>query len=65
MQLERASEILISPDSIEVLYNNIPVWIDSIDEARKTASVRLLTSDERIEVPVNSLEETGDDITFQ
>ncbi|MBA1336447.1 MAG: hypothetical protein HPY66_2882 [Firmicutes bacterium] len=65
MQLERVYEILKSPDSIEVLYNNIPVWIDDVDEARKTASVRLLTSDEKIDVPINSLIETGNDMTFQ
>jgi small acid-soluble spore protein H (minor) len=65
MQLERVSEILKSPDNIEVLYNNNPVWIDDIDEDKKTASVRFLNSDETLEVPVNELEETGRSLEFR
>lgn len=65
MQLERVSEILKSPDNLEVLYNNNPVWIDDIDEDKKTASVRFLNSDETLEVPVNELEETGRSLEFR
>jgi small acid-soluble spore protein H (minor) len=65
MQLERVSEILKSPDNIEVLYNNNPVWIDDIDEDKKTVSVRFLNSDETLEVPVNELEETGRSLEFR
>ena len=56
---QRASEILKSPDTIKVLYNNTPVWIDSIDETKQTAGIRLLETGNTLEVPVNELREAG------
>jgi H-type small acid-soluble spore protein len=58
MDTERAYQIIKSPDSIEVKYNNNPVWIDYIDRSKEMAAVRLLDSNERLEVPVSQLEET-------
>jgi small acid-soluble spore protein H (minor) len=59
MQAERAAEIINSPNTIEVLYNSMPVWIDSVDESRQTASIRLMETGNRVEVPVHELDETG------
>jgi small acid-soluble spore protein H (minor) len=59
MDTERAYQIIKSPDCIEVMYNNNPVWIDYIDRSKDMAAVRLLDSNERLEVPVGQLEETG------
>ena len=60
MQAKRASEILNSPDTIEVLYNNSPVWIDSIDESKQVAGIRLLKTGSVLQVPVSELKETGE-----
>jgi small acid-soluble spore protein H (minor) len=59
MRAERASEILKSPDTIEVLYNNTPVWIDSVDENSRTAGIRLLETGSSLQVPVDELKEAG------
>ena len=59
MRIERAAEILSSPNTVEVVYNNMPVWIDSVDEGRHTASIRLMETGNRIEVPVDELSESG------
>jgi small acid-soluble spore protein H (minor) len=59
MRIERAAEILSSPNTVEVVYNNMPVWIDNIDEGRHTASIRLMETGNRIEVPVDELSESG------
>ncbi len=59
MRAQRAAEIVKSPHNIEVVYNNTPIWIDSVDEVRETASVRLIETNSCIEVSVNELNETG------
>ena len=59
MQAKRASEIINSPDTIEVLYNNAPVWIDSIDENKQVAGIRLLETGSVLQVPVSELREAG------
>ena len=59
MRIERAAEILSSPNTVEVVYNNMPVWIDNVDESRHTASIRLMETGNRIEVPVDELSESG------
>ncbi|MGE5607383.1 MAG: H-type small acid-soluble spore protein [Bacteroidota bacterium] len=58
MKRERAEEILHSPDNIYVTYQNIPVWIDEVEE-EDTARVRDLNSDLVMEVPVAELTEIG------
>jgi small acid-soluble spore protein H (minor) len=39
MDINRAQEIFESPKKIEVQYDGIAVWIDSIDEQSKTVRV--------------------------
>ena len=57
MKRERAQEILNSPDNIYVTYQNVPVWIDEVEEDE--ARVRELNSDLVMEVPVAELTEIG------
>lgn len=57
MKRERAQEILNSPDNIYVTYQNVPVWIDEVEEDE--ARVRDLNSDLVMEVPVAELTEIG------
>jgi small acid-soluble spore protein H (minor) len=59
MQAKRASEIINSPDTIEVLYNNTPVWINSVDESKQVAGIKLLETSSVLQVPVSELRETG------
>ncbi|HOC08373.1 MAG: H-type small acid-soluble spore protein [Clostridiales bacterium] len=59
MQAKRASEIINSPDTIEVLYNNTPVWINSVDENKQVAGIKLLETGSVLQVPVSELRETG------
>jgi len=56
MDLSRAQEILNSPDTIPVLYQGSPVWIEKILNA-ESAEVTLLDRQERITVPVSKLVE--------
>lgn len=57
MKRERAEEILHSPENIYVTYQNVPVWIDEVEEDE--ARVRDLNSDLAMEVPVAELTEIG------
>lgn len=58
MQVERAKEIVASPEEFEVSYNGVSVWIDKIHDDGKTATVHLRRSlEERSEVAINELKE--------
>lgn len=59
MNVSRAKEIINSPNSVEVLYNNIKVWLENVDEAKEVVYVKNLGNNEKIEVPVECLNETG------
>lgn len=54
MNFHRAEEIVNSNETIEVLYNNEPVWIDNLDSDRKIAQI---TDSEQnsLEVPIEEL----------
>ena len=59
MDVKRAQEILNAAEKIDVQYNGELVWIDSVDEQNRTATVR---SEEQPNptpetVPVELLEE--------
>lgn len=61
MDVFRAKQIIESPEEIEVLYEGVPVWIQSVDREAETA--RVYTADEpdrEREVPVRLLEEKED-----
>ncbi|MFZ5351583.1 MAG: H-type small acid-soluble spore protein [Bacillota bacterium] len=57
MQFKRAQEILNSPHNIGVNYNNNPVWIESINSSNYMAHVKVLGTDEIIDVAVKDLTE--------
>ncbi|CEP66268.1 Small acid-soluble spore protein, SspH [Moorella glycerini] len=58
MRYERAQEILASPETIKVLYEGKPIWIESLNPSTQTAYI---TSDalpeKEKEVPVSELYE--------
>ena len=57
MKGEKAKDILESVKTVEVHYNGLPVWIESL--AGENAEVRYLETGERIRVPVAELVEGG------
>ena len=57
MQVQRASEILQSPDIIKVTYQNNSVWIEDVHQERNTAVVKNLDTAQVKEVPVAQLQE--------
>ncbi|NLM13407.1 MAG: H-type small acid-soluble spore protein [Epulopiscium sp.] len=59
MKPERAAEILNSPEQLEVLYQNEPVWIEDINNRNQTAVVRFIGSHHSRTVDLKDLSETG------
>jgi len=60
MIMDRAIEIMSSTENIRVLYNNAPVWIESIDRETRRAKVRMIGMNNQIEeVLISSLTDTG------
>lgn len=58
MKVERAKEILQSPNTIEVIYQGKSVWITDIDANNQTAHVQMpTTTNNIIQVPVDQLNE--------
>lgn len=57
MDISRAREILESKDSIDVLYHGSPVWIEGLSNNNMAEVTKLKGFKQRIEVPVNMLEE--------
>lgn len=59
MDFERARQIIISDETIEVLYDGSPVWIESLNPENKTARIKPLKGGGSArEVPVAQLVET-------
>ena len=58
MHIRRAEEIIASPDKIEVLYRENPVWLEDIMNDEKVY-VTVLGSCKAMDVPVSDLVETG------
>lgn len=56
MNFERAKEIFQSPNTIEVLYQGNPIWIEELDEESQTARIHT-NDDQRMTVPVQQLRE--------
>lgn len=57
MDIKRAKQIFESTDSIQVLHNGSPVWINSI-KTNNTADIIYINDEDRKEnVPVYTLEE--------
>ncbi len=57
MNEQRIHEILDSHGVIDVRYQNLPVWIEQVNQDR--AEVILLDTDQRLEVPLADLYEEG------
>lgn len=57
MEIKRAEEIINSKGIIEVTYKDSPVWIESIIQDNSTAHVKLLSSNQTMNIPVEDLEE--------
>lgn len=59
MDFERAREIVAADDTIEVLLNGFPVWIEELDSENRRARVKPLnrTGEKIFDVPVTELEE--------
>lgn len=58
MNVERAQEILNSTDKIDVKFEGVNVWIDSVDQNSKTARVHTEANPEDLKtVAVDELKE--------
>jgi len=58
MDFKRAQEIIKSDETIDVLLNGSPIWIESLDTKNQTATVRPLNGGGNVlEVPVAELVE--------
>lgn len=57
MDIKRVEEIINSKGIINVTYNNSPVWLETVRTENGTAHVKLLSSDETMNVPVKDLKE--------
>jgi len=57
MKLERAKEIFDSYGVIDVSYKSKPIWIENIYFEENSAQVKVLSTDEILEVPVGELKE--------
>lgn len=55
MKLERAKEIFDSYGVVNVNYKSKSVWIEDIHLDEKTVHVKILPTDEVLEVPVEEL----------
>ncbi|SFG83843.1 small acid-soluble spore protein H (minor) [Desulfotomaculum arcticum] len=59
MDVQRAQQIINSRETIEVLHNGLPVWIEGVTPGSNTAKVRSLHGKEAtLEVPVAELMES-------
>lgn len=59
MQQNRAAEIISSSFNFEVTWHGKPVWIESVDKVHNRAEIVVLGSQDKWEVPIDDLEETG------
>ncbi|MDI6709853.1 MAG: H-type small acid-soluble spore protein [Bacillota bacterium] len=58
MNFERARRIVNAEETIDVLLNGAPVWIEDLDPETNTARVRLVDGSKKsVEVPVAELVE--------
>jgi len=56
MDVQRAQQIINSQETIDVLHNGSPVWIEGVTPGKNTAKVRSLHGKETTqEVPVTEL----------
>ena len=59
LEQNRATEIISSSLNFEVTWEGKPVWLETVDKMRQTATIVVLGSSDKREVPVSDLVETG------
>lgn len=59
MQQNRAAEIISSSFNFEVTWHGKPVWIESVNKVHNRAGIVVLGSQDKWDVPIEELEETG------
>lgn len=59
MNIKRANEIIQSPSNIEVEYNGHSVWLERVHDYTKTADIKDLQHNKKMEVDIERLNETG------
>ncbi|NLN07877.1 MAG: small, acid-soluble spore protein, H family [Firmicutes bacterium] len=57
MDRQTAEQIMKAPEKIEVQYQDVPVWIESVNET--SAEVSVIGTKHRMKVPLSELEYTG------
>jgi len=57
MDIKRVEEIINSKGIVNVTYNDSPVWLEAVTGEKGTAHVKLLSTDEALNVPVEDLKE--------
>ncbi|AUS09104.1 H-type small acid-soluble spore protein [Laceyella sacchari] len=58
MQIDRAKEILQSPEKIAVTYRGEPVWIEMVDESAEKVRVHSESNPQEVKIlPVHDLDE--------
>lgn len=59
LSVDRVRKIMDSNSNLEVVYNNVPVWIEDINDKRNTVQIRNLRDNNCLIVPPSDLTETG------
>lgn len=59
LSIDRVRKIMDSNSNLEVIYNDVPVWIEDINDKRNTIQVRNLRDNNCMIVPASDLTETG------
>ncbi|NLB19172.1 MAG: small, acid-soluble spore protein, H family [Syntrophomonadaceae bacterium] len=55
MELNRLADLMESSDTMQILHNQSPIWIESLNGS--TATIKYLNSNQTAEVPVAELVE--------
>ncbi len=59
LEQDRATEIISSSLNFEVTWQGKPVWLETVNKMRQTATIVVLGGSDKREVPVTDLVETG------
>ena len=59
LEQNRATEIISSSLNFEVTWQGKPVWLETVNKMRQTATIVVLGGSDKREVPVTDLVETG------
>ncbi|PAB60455.1 small, acid-soluble spore protein, H family [Anaeromicrobium sediminis] len=59
MDKNRVKDIMDADENLEVLYRGTSVWVEDVSSSQEEATVKVLETDELIQVPTSELRETG------